>query len=132
VNKKTQITRPRRKAAYHVRHWSAYDQALVKRGAIPLWVSEDALKTWHDVGPTQRGAQFTYSDRAMETMLTVREVFPWTHRATEGFMRSLFTLLGTDLPVPDHTTLSRRGKTLSGRLPKRAQGPLQGGSTAVV
>jgi len=39
-------------------------------------------------------------------------------------MRSLFTLLHTDLPVPDHTTLSRRGKTLVVRLPRRAQGPL--------
>ena len=46
------------------------------------------------------------------------------NRATEGFMRSLFGLLKIDLPVPDHTTLSRRGKMLPICLPRRASGRL--------
>ncbi len=54
----------------------------------------------------------------------MREVFHLTNRAAEGFMCSLFRLVQVDLPVPDHTTLSRRGKTLKVRLPKRAQGAL--------
>jgi hypothetical protein len=29
-------------------------------------------------------------------------------RQTEGFMNSVIDLMGLDLPVPDHTTLSRR------------------------
>jgi hypothetical protein len=33
-------------------------------------------------------------------------------RAAEGQIRSIFTLIGLALPVPDHTTLSRRGRTL--------------------
>ena len=37
-------------------------------------------------------------------------------RQAEGFLRSLFGLMGADLAVPDHTTLSRRGKRLGVRL----------------
>ena len=62
---------------------------------------------WQHAGPPQRGAQFTYSDQAIEAMLTVKEVFHLTNRAIEGFLRSLFELLELALPVADHTTLSR-------------------------
>jgi hypothetical protein len=30
-------------------------------------------------------------------------------RQAEGFVAAVFNLMGIDLPVPDHTTLSRRG-----------------------
>jgi Transposase DDE domain len=36
---------------------------------------------------------------------------PW--RQTEGMLRSIIQMLGLDLPVPDHTTLSRRSARLS-------------------
>ena len=124
MTKKTTKTRPRQKAVYHLRNWSEYEQALVKRGSISVWVSEDMLKRWQYEGPTQRGAQFDYSDTAIESVLTVREVFHLTNRAAEGFMRSLFRILEIGLEVPDHSTLSRRGKTLRVSLPKRAKGPL--------
>jgi hypothetical protein len=37
----------------------------------------------------------------------------------EGFVRSLFEMLNIHLRVPDHSTLSKRGKTLRVRLPKK-------------
>jgi len=120
----TKPARPRRKAVYHVRNWSAYDRALVRRGALTLWVDADVQKQWAYAGPPQRGAQPTYSDVAIETMLTVKEVFHLPNRAAEGLVRSLFALLQVALDVPDHTTLSRRGKTVSVRLPKQARGRL--------
>ena len=40
-------------------------------------------------------------------------VFHLPLRQTEGFLRSLAELLEVDLPIPDHTTLSRRLKKLS-------------------
>jgi transposase len=46
-------------------------------------------------------------------------------RATEGFARSVFALLGTALPVPSYSTLSRRGAEMEvalGALPR--SGPL--------
>ena len=39
-------------------------------------------------------------------------VFRLPLRQTEGFVRSLVDLMGCDLPVPDHTTLSRRRRTV--------------------
>lgn len=115
---------PRPKPVYRIRNWSTYDRALVQRGSLTLWIGEDALQHWADEGPTQRGAQFLYSDLAIQTMLTLREVFHQTNRTIEGWVRSLFGLLQLALPVPDHTTLSRRGRTLEVVLPKQARGPL--------
>lgn len=112
------------KSLYRVKNWSAYDQALVQRGSLTFWLSDDFAQTWEHCGEKQRGAQFTYSAQALETMLTVKEVFHLTNRQVEGFMRSLFELLHLALPVPDHSTVSRRGKTLKVKLPKKARGHL--------
>jgi hypothetical protein len=119
---KQKHTQPRPKTLYRVKNWSAYDQALVERGSITLWISEDFAKTWLYAGEKQRGSQFDYSDPALQIMLTIKEVFHRTNRGTEGFVRSIFKLMKVDLPVPDHTTLSRRGKDLKVKLPKKANG----------
>jgi hypothetical protein len=82
-------------------------------------MSEGFEKTWLYVGEKQRGSQFDYSDQAILMMLTVKEVFHLTNRGVEGFMRSIFQLLMINLPVPDHSTLSKRGKDLKVSLPKK-------------
>jgi hypothetical protein len=46
-------------------------------------------------------------------------VFRLPLRQTEGFLRSLVEKLELNIPIPDHTTLSRRLKTL-GEIPSRA------------
>jgi len=117
-------TRSRRKELYRVRNWSEYDHALVQRGSLTVWIADDFEKTWFYQGPSQRGSQFDYSTQAITIMLTLKNVFHLPNRATEGFMRSLLEMLKIDLSIPDHTTLSRRGKTLKVRLPKRTKGPL--------
>jgi hypothetical protein len=48
----------------------------------------------------------------MEAALTIRMVFHLPLRQTEGFLRSLADLPGLELPIPHHTTLSRRLKKL--------------------
>ena len=113
-----------KKATYRVRNWKEYDAALVRRGALTLWVEEATLQAWRYQGPNQRGAQFEYSDLAIECLLTLRAVYHLTLRATEGFARSLFEVMGLDLEVPDHTTLGRRAAAVRITLPKRAEGPL--------
>ena len=115
-------TRARSKTVYHVRNWSEYDQALVNRYSLTIWISEDVQKNWEYDGPKQRGAQFTYTDQAIETMLMLKEIFHLTNRGAEGFVGSIFELMRIDLPVPDHTTLSTRGKHLEVELPRRTQG----------
>src|SRR3712207_6660705 len=45
-------------------------------------------------------------------------VFHLALRQAEGFGASVLRLLGRELRVPDHTTLSRRSRGLAGRRPK--------------
>jgi len=121
---KQKQTQSRRKELYRVKNWSEYEKALVQRGSITFWLSDDLEKTWLYVGEKQRGSQFDYSDKAIEIMLTLKEVFHLTNRGVEGFVRSLFGMMKIDLPVPDHSTLSKRGKTLKVKLSKKASGSL--------
>jgi hypothetical protein len=117
-------TRSRPQTLYRVKNWSEYDQALVQRGSITVWLSNDFEKSWPYVGEKQRGSQFEYSAQAITSMLTVKHVFHLPNRATEGFVRSIFGMLKVNLSVPDHTTLSRRGKDLEVDLAKKACGHL--------
>src|SRR5512143_763068 len=104
------------KPVYRIRNWSQYNDALVRRGSLTLWVDQDTLQAWRYQGPNQHGAQFEYSDTAIQYLLTLR--------AAEGFARSLFDLMHLDLPVSDYTTLCRRAATVPITLPKKATGPL--------
>ena len=110
---------PRQRALYRVKNWSKYDKALVQRGSITFWISDDFEKEWLYVGKKQRGNQFDYSDQAILIMLTIKEIYHLTNRGVEGFVRSLFRMLKINLPVPDHSTLSKRGKDLRVNLPKK-------------
>ena len=95
------------RARYRVRDWAAYDRALVRRGNITVWLSPEAIAAWR--APAGRR---TFSDAAIAAALTVRAVYRLALRQTEGLIASIFALLGLALPVPDHTPLSRRGRTL--------------------
>jgi hypothetical protein len=83
-------------------------------------MSDGFEKKWLYAGEKQRGSQFDYSDQAILVMLTVKEIFHLTNRGAEGFMRSIFQLMKIYLPVPDHSTLSKRGKDLIVNLPKKS------------
>lgn len=119
--KKTQ-SRPKR--LYRVQNWTNYENALVQRGSITFWLSEEVENVWLYTGKKQRGSQFEYSAKAIEIMLTLKEIFHLPNRSVEGFVRSLFQMMKIDLPVPDHTTISKRSKTLKVKLPKQSEGSL--------
>jgi len=121
---KQKKTQSRPKPLYRVQNWSEYEKALVQRGSITFWLSEDFEQTWLYRGEKQRGSQFDYSAKAIEIMLTIKEVFHLTNRGVEGFVRSLFQMMNIHLPVPDHSTLSKRGATLKVSLPKKSNGSL--------
>ena len=89
-----------------VGNWSAYEQALVQRGDVTLWLSADATDAWRPSPSGRPGAPKTFSDCAIETALTLRLVFRVPLRQAEGFLRSVLALMGVDLEAPDHTTLS--------------------------
>jgi hypothetical protein len=94
-------------------NWKEYNEALVLRGHFTLWISDDVIKCWHHKnGGNKRGRPFTYSDLAIESLLTIREFFRVTYRATEGFGRSLAGLLNVDIAIPDFTSLAKRAAKL--------------------
>ncbi len=116
---------PQYKTRYHVGNWAEYDRALVDRGDVTFWLTPRAIATWSAVGVGKRRGQLQYSDLAIETALTVRLVFRLPLRQTEGFLTSIFGMMGVGLAAPDHTTLSRRGQHLSVTLrPVPARGGL--------
>jgi len=103
---------PKYKTKYRVSNWAEYDQALVQRGDVTLWISEDAIDDWKPAPSGGRGGQRKFSDHAIETALTLRFVFNLPLRQAEGFLRSIISVMGVDLETPDHTTLSRRSRRL--------------------
>ena len=100
------------KSQYRERNWSEDEAGLQRRGDLTVWLSDDALESWRAPASGKPGGQRTYADIAIEAALTIRMVFNLPLRQTEGFLRALAELLKIDLPIPDHTTLSRRLKTL--------------------
>ena len=83
-----------------------------QRGSLTLWFTDEAITAWAAKPRTTRGGQPWYSPLAILTALTLRAVFRLAYRQTEGLISSIIGLLGLDLAVPDHTTLSRRAATL--------------------
>ena len=103
---------PKYKTKYRVQNWAAYDRGLVRRGSITLWLTPEAVAAWNPRPTGKPGGQPRYSDLAIEAALTLRLVFHLPLRQTEGFLSSIFEMMGIDLDVPDHTTLSRRSQSL--------------------
>jgi hypothetical protein len=106
------------KTQYRIRNWSEYNAALKQRGSLTFWVSEEALEQWLETEKTgQRGASRTYSNTAIEVMATLKALYRWAGRQIEGFIESVFKLMNIAIAVPDHSTLSRRMKTLEIDIP---------------
>ncbi|MFZ1426915.1 MAG: IS5 family transposase, partial [Geminicoccaceae bacterium] len=107
------IPRPKRR----VTNWAAYDAALRRRGSLTVWVTDEAIASWRAAPRTTPGGQPHYSALAITTALMLRIVFRLALRQTEGLIGSILHLLGLELPVPDHSTIGRRARTI--KLPAR-------------
>jgi hypothetical protein len=101
------------KSRYRIGNWPEYEAGLRRRGDLTVWLSEDAINSWREPPSGKPGGQRTYADIAIEAALTIRMIFHLPLRQTEGFLGSLARMLEVDLPIPDHTTLSRRLTKLS-------------------
>lgn len=102
------------KKKYRVRNWREYNEALVNRGRIMFWITEEAIRDWEERKKTgKRGKPKFFSATAIETALTLREVFHLPLRQTEGFLSDVLRLLSVSVTVPDYSTLSKRSEKLS-------------------
>ena len=112
------------KQRYRATNSAAYDAALRQRGSLTVWFTDAAIAAWKAEPRTTRGGQSRYSALAIATALTLRSVFSLALRQTEGLIGSITALLGLDLAVPDHTTLSRRAESLEVVRPRPGSGPV--------
>ena len=106
---KAQKQKSKQKGQYRIRSWHDYNTALVQRGSLIPWLNKDVLTNWRNQEHTGlRGKPRFYSEQAIFCALRLREVYRLPLRATEGLLRSLITLPGSDQRVPNYSTLCRR------------------------
>ena len=92
---------PTYKTKYRVANWPAYNQALVRRGDVTVWVSAETIAAWTPRRSGRRGGQRRYSDLAIETALTLRLLYHLPLRQAEGFLHALFGMMRLDLSAPE-------------------------------
>lgn len=110
-------------STYRIRNWAEYNRALIQRGSITVWIDEKSIKNWFSSYHTCRpGRPALYSDEAILMMLIVREVYKRSLRNLQGFVTSLFHIMGLNLPLPSYTQISRRAKYLHKRVNRLTQG----------
>jgi IS5 family transposase len=101
------------KAKYRIRNWSEYNRALIQRGSINLWFSEDAISKWHSTSRTgKKGRPQLYADEAILCALLIRVVFHLPLRSVQGFLLSMILSLGLNLFTPSYSQICRRAKEL--------------------
>ncbi len=108
------------KMRHAVTNWAEYEGGLRRRGSLTLWITDEAIAAWAATRRATPGGQATHSDSALQTCLMLRAAFKLALRQAEGLMLSVVELLGCELAVPDHTTVSRR----AARLESITRGPL--------
>jgi hypothetical protein len=89
-------------------------------------VTVAAKEAWCHRGRRKPGGKRIYSDVAIETFWTLSMIYGLPLRQTEGFIESIFVLTSISLPVPDHTTISRRVRKLGKvpMVPRKSKSPI--------
>jgi len=105
-------TKQSAKKKYRVRNWKEYNESLVQRGSLTIWIPENVNTVW------KGGGRQTYSNVAIEIILSVKTMYSLPLRATEGFVQSIFKMAGILLSIPDYSTISRRAENISISLKK--------------
>src|SRR6187431_2520358 len=82
-----------KKNIYRVKNWGEYNKALIQRGNISVWFSEDAIQKWAAPKQPGKGRPKVYSDDAILCALLLRAVYNLPLRALQGFLGALVSLL---------------------------------------
>ena len=90
------------------RNWSEYNVGLKLRGSLTFWLDDAVTDSWYNAELSGKRGAIDYSDIAIATFVTMKSVYHQAGRQTQGLLEALFELMGVDLEVPDHSTVSRR------------------------
>lgn len=102
---------------YKTTNWADYNAALKARGSLTVWLDTDMQ--WYAPATGKRGRQPTFSDAAIQFCLSIKCLFGLALRQSLGMVESLLRLAGLVWKVPDFSTVCRRQKSLSVKLPYR-------------
>ena len=105
-----------KKRIYRVKNWGEYNTALIQRGNISVWFSEDAIQKWRAPKQSGKGHPRPYSDDAILCALLLRAVYNLPLRALQGFLGALVSLMVLSLPIPCYTQICRRARFLGQRI----------------
>lgn len=101
------------KDKYKVRNWATYNRGLINRARINIWIDQQVIDPWKPVAKqSKRGRPRQYSDSAILICVLVRKLYHLSLRGSQGFIMSVFELMGLRLGVPDYSLISRRSATL--------------------
>lgn len=101
------------KIAYKTQNWKDYNNNMIERGDIRNFMTPEAIKLWFSTQGSTGGRPQCYSDRCIELVLTIRYAFSLSLRAAQGLVRSLFEMMGINLPVPHYSTVCKRQASLN-------------------
>ncbi|MJK45448.1 transposase, partial [Salmonella enterica subsp. diarizonae] len=114
------------KQKFKITNWPAYNKALRQRGSLTVWLDESAIAAWTDSAqPEGRGRPLHYTDMAITTVLMMKRVFTLSLRALQGFVDSIFQLMGVALICPDYSLVSKRAKTVNIRIKTPTRGEIE-------
>ena len=102
---------------YKTTNWASYNASLKARGSLTVWL--DKGMQWYAPATGKRGRQPIFSDAAIQFCLSIKSLFSLPLRQSLGMVESLLRLAGLDWKVPDFSTVCRRQKHLSVKLPYR-------------
>ena len=104
---------PKTKKKHLIRNWSQYNQALINRGSITFWFSDEVVQKWYEKEKTKKpGRPRRYSDDAIHCGHIIKAVYHLPFRALQGLMKSIILLLCLNLRCPNYTVFCRRANEL--------------------
>lgn len=104
---------PPKKTAYRLTNWPAYNQALIQRGSLTLWLDAQTIAGWYHQGPNKPGGLLRYSDTCIQCALSLKAVFGLAFRQAQGLMHSLLEAMKLGLQTPSYSQLCRRQSVLN-------------------
>jgi len=100
-------------ARYRTKNWAQYNQSLINRGSLTLWISKETLKKWTpERDPKHFGRPYLYSDDLITAALITKGVFRLTYRSLQGFLESVMGLANCSLPIPSYSQICKRSQRL--------------------
>ena len=98
------------------RAWSQYNQELVQRGNITLYIDKKCLRPSPRSKKTGRPQEF--SDALILMLVTIKIQYNLTYRKLEGFAKSIFSKFFPELKLPTYSLICKRAAKLANQLPK--------------